>query len=216
MATLEEKKKAAFRPDGPVVSPERRRSERFQTTYRPCCVVADGRILLGLIRNFSVGGAQIEIDAELEVGTQISYFCEMQALVPGRIAWRNGKSHGIQHFQGQAPARERFPSRSVRVPCQAEAKCWVNGICHSVRLENISLGGLRVRGLPDFMPGTLATVEFCGLQFELVTIRWSKDESAGLRFSQRLSRETLARLLMDERFGLTSIEFGPEDAGGRQ
>lgn len=216
MATLGEKRKVAFRPDEQVVLPERRISERFQTTYRPCCVVADGRIMLGLIRNFSLGGAQIEVDAELEVGAQITYFCELQARVPGKIAWRKGRSHGIQHLEGRAPIQENFPARSVRVPCQVRADCWVNGVCHSVRLENISLGGVRVRGLPDFMPGTLASVEFCGLQFELVTIRWSKDETAGLRFSQRLSRETLARLLMDERFGLSSIEFGAEDEGARQ
>jgi hypothetical protein len=192
-------------PDEIPAPLERRQNERYRSTYLHCCVVADGEMMLGLIRNVSTGGVRIEIEADLEVGTGISYFCETHVLVPGTIVWRSGNSYGVRHLERDASTRGDFPVRSVRVPCRAEARVWVRGACHSVWLDNISLGGVRVTGLPDFRPGTLCTVEFCGLQFELMTIRWSKDGSTGLRFAQRFNRDYLARLLEDKRLALDSV-----------
>jgi hypothetical protein len=186
---------------------ERRSNGRHPAIYRPCCVIASGRVLMGLIRNYSDGGAKIEADANFQVGDRIQYFWDVQTCIAARIVWTNGHEHGLEH-EGAIPARgDMFPLRSVRIPCKAEATCWVGGEAHVGQVENIAIGGIRIRGLPAFQQGTMMTVKFCGLEMESAAVRWTDRERTGVRFNQRLSREVLAQLLLNEQFGLTNIEF---------
>ena len=77
---------------------DRRSFERYRTTYRPCCVLAAQTVTMGLIRNISLGGARVEIDADFEVGETIRYFCETNACIAARIAWRDGNTYGLEHL----------------------------------------------------------------------------------------------------------------------
>lgn len=200
-----------FEP-GATYPPDRRHDERHHATYRPCCVIAAKKVSMGLIRNYSVGGARIETDADLKVGDRINYFWEANTCIKARVVWREGRAVGVEHTDAIRKERKVYPMRSVRVPCEAEALCWVNGEIHTALVENISIGGMRLRGLPEIEPGTLMTVTFCDLEFPAVSVRWSKDQRTGVRFANRMTREMLAGLLMDERFGLSSIQFEEEDS----
>ncbi len=165
---------------------------------------------MGLIRNFSIGGASIEVDADLRIGDTVSYFWEANSCISAKVVWRDGKACGLEHTDEVRKASKAFPSRSVRVPCKAEADCWIGGQRNTALVENISLGGMRVGGLPQLEAGALVTIEFCGLEFHSVQVRWFKDGRAGLRFANRMTREILAQLLLDERFALSNIDFSVE------
>ena len=191
---------------------ERRQGIRHPAIYRPCCVIAPERVSMGLIRNFSAGGAKIEADLELAVGDRIRYFWEAETSICARIVWRDGREYGLEHLDQVPNDDDTFPVRSVRVPCEAEAVCWIGGEVHTSLVENISIGGVRLRGLPPFPPGTMMTIRICDLELASAAIRWTEDAHAGVRFQQRLTRHDLARLLLDERFGLSTIEFGADQA----
>lgn len=186
---------------------DRRRAERHKAMYRPCCVITSTRIMIGLVRNFSVRGAMIELDAGLAVGETISYFWEENSHMSARIVWREGVSFGVEHLDPVPAEKGHFAARSVRIPCRAEACCWIGGDIYTALVKNISLGGMRVVGLPQLVPGSLLSVSFCGLEFSSVSVRWSGRLSTGLRFAERMSREGLAQILLDERFGIASLEF---------
>lgn len=190
----------------PVVT-ERRRDARHRAIYRPCCVLKSGKAFIGIVRNFSEGGAKIEIDAEFEAGEKIVYFWEQGNCIEANVVWAEGREYGLEHL-GKVPNNtDTFPVRSVRVPCEAEAVCWIGGEIHSCLVQNISIGGMLTRGLPPLPTGTMMTVNFCGLELASTTVRWSINGQTGLSFAERLSRDTLAKLLLDERFGMSCIEF---------
>ncbi|MBD2840636.1 PilZ domain-containing protein [Erythrobacter rubeus] len=191
---------------------DRRKNERHQATYRPCCVIASQKVTMGLIRNSSIGGARIEVDADLDVGDKLSYFWETNSCINARVAWREGNNFGLEHLDNVRERRGAFPSRSVRVPCKATARCWIDGAEHNATIENISIGGMRLSGLKMMAPGSLLSISFCGIEFEAVSIRWSSSGQTGVRFARPITREILAQLLLDDRFRLTCIQFAQDGA----
>ncbi|MHA7818743.1 MAG: PilZ domain-containing protein [Erythrobacter sp.] len=193
--------------DNPIHT-ERRSDQRYAATYRPCCLIRGQRASMGLLRNFSSNGACVETELKLKVGDEITYFWESKLNITARVAWRNGKLFGLEHIEEVEQDGNGFPARSVRVPCSARAVCWINGERHSASVENISLGGIRLAGLPDLQFGTLMTVCFCGLEIEAATARWSDSGAVGARFRERLTRRQLAELLLDDQFSFSEIEFG--------
>lgn len=186
---------------------DRRGDRRFTATYRPCCIIVGKRATMGLLRNFSAGGACIETDLPLQVGDVITYFWESKLNITARIAWSDEGLYGLEHIAEIEQEDMQFPARSVRVPCQADAVCWINGDRFSAKVENVSLGGIRLTGLPELPFGALMTVCFCGLEVEAATARWSRQGAVGARFRERLTRRQLAELLLSEEFSFTEIEF---------
>jgi len=197
-----------------IVPIERRQEDRHQATYRPCCLIASDQVSMGLIRNYSLSGARIETDAafKVEVGDPLTYFWEASKCIPARVVWTDGRAIGVEHTEHVEDGGTVYPMRSVRVPCQVEATCWVNGEIHTALVENISIGGMRLKGLPEVEPGTPMTVSFCGKEFTSVTVRWSNQLRTGLRFANRMTREALANLLTADEFGLSRIDFNAENA----
>lgn len=186
---------------------ERRKNVRHQATYRPCCVIAAEKVTIGLIRNISDGGAHIEADVQLSVGEKIQYFCEANNCVTAQIVWRHGDAYGLKHFEKPATQALPHPARSVRIPCDATARCWINGQLYTVSVENLSLGGIRLEGLPQLEKGTLITIDFCGTEFGAAVVRWFKEGKTGLKLSTPLTRNLLARLLIDDSVSVSVIEF---------
>ncbi|MBV7265920.1 PilZ domain-containing protein [Erythrobacter ani] len=187
---------------------ERRNERRHQATYRPCCVIASDRVTMGLIRNFSNRGALIEVEGNFSPGDKISYFWESNLRIYAKIVWHKSNTCGVENMDHDPKTPAVYPPRSVRVPSEAQADYWIRDEKHTAKVENISLGGMRIRTSKWLAPGALMTIGFCGLEFGSVSIRWSDGKRAGLRFAKRLTRESLAQLLLDERFKLKNIEFG--------
>ena len=191
---------------------ERRGDVRVRTIYRPCCLITDSRTAMGIVRNFSDSGAMVEIDLELEIGEHIRYFWDSSLCMSARVVWRDGKAHGLQNIEASAEPVELYPARSVRLPCKVEAICWVDDTVHTVLVENISMGGASLRGLPQLPVGHLLTLSFCGMELDSTSVRWTDGTRTGVSFAHKLSQLKLAELLADERFGLAELEYRADEA----
>ncbi len=188
-------------------STDRREEARHVATYRPCCVVHHERMSMGVVRNMSPSGACVESDLEMEVGDMVTYFWEEKTDIAAKVIWKDGNRFGLSHVKEITESKLNFPPRSVRVPCNAEANVWVNGECFRATIENLSLGGMRITGLPPLDRGLMMTICFCGLEIEAASARWSRQKTVGVRFSQSLTRTQIANLLLRPEFALTGVEF---------
>ncbi|MFU7527668.1 PilZ domain-containing protein [Qipengyuania sp. ASV99] len=186
-----------------VKGQERRAARRFLTAFRPGCIVIDNRIVLGLIRNMSMDGVMIEVDAPLKVGQRVAYFWDENRLVSASVAWSNGNRHGLENETEERVFDCRFSYRSVRVPCTMNAEFWVHGERHLVKMLNLSLGGMRIRA-PQLQIGAPLTIGLCGVELYNASVRWSRQGEAGIRFAERLTLSQLTAILSHE-----SVRFDP-------
>jgi len=179
---------------GGSVRPERRADRRVVSAFRPGCVLADGRMLLGLIRNLSAGGVMIELEESLEPGTRVRYFWDETNIIDAIVAWSEGRAHGLDNAEVARPFANPFPYRSVRVPCDMRAELFVNGLAHHAALENLSLGGMRVSGFRA-PRGALLTVRLGDVELPNASVRWCRGDETGIRFERPLTRAQLAAVL---------------------
>ncbi|MEQ8411335.1 MAG: PilZ domain-containing protein [Erythrobacter sp.] len=177
--------------DGPC---ERRGDNRVKSAYRPGCVLLPGRMVLGVIRNLSKGGAMIELDERIEPGTEVRYFWDETNIMDAVVAWADGRAHGLENAEHARPFDNPFPYRSVRVPCAMRAELWVGGQRRFADIENLSLGGVCLRGLAACR-GALLTVKLGDVELCNATVRWVREGVAGVRFERPLTRGDLARIL---------------------
>lgn len=185
---------------------ERRSHRRYPTAYRPGCVIHNNEIYLGLIRNLSKGGAKIDLDHDLRVGDRIAYFWDEQKPVVATVGWTDDGAYGLINEHETELFDDTFGYRSLRVPCAVDAEVWIGGESHLVKVENLSMGGMRVSGL-DAWPGALLTINVCGLELYNASVRWFRKGEAGINFSDRLSRAQLAMLLMNDAVKFDRIHF---------
>ncbi|QIQ87807.1 PilZ domain-containing protein [Erythrobacter sp.] len=177
-----------------AASPDRRADRRVVSAFRPGCVLAEGRMLLGIIRNLSAGGVMIELDEPLEPGTRVRYFWDETNVIDAVVAWSEGRRHGLDNAEAARPFDNPFPYRSVRVPCAMRAEIWAQGNRHFATLENLSLGGMRVSGFRA-PRGALLTVRLGAVELAGASVRWSRDGETGIRFAKPLTRDELSRIL---------------------
>lgn len=175
-------------------APDRRADRRVISAFRPGCVLVEGRMLLGLIRNLSAGGVMIELEEALEPGTRVRYFWDETNIIDAVVAWSEGRSHGLDNAQAARPFANPFPYRSVRVPCAMRAEIFANGLCHHAALENLSLGGMRVSGFRA-PRGALLTVGLGEVELANASVRWCRGDETGIRFERPLTRAQLASIL---------------------
>jgi len=90
-------------------SEDRRQSSRYKTTYVPCCILSTGHVTVGLMRNYSDGGARIEADLDLVVGDTIRYFWEADACVTALVVWRQGNIYGVRHTSNARTKDPQLP-----------------------------------------------------------------------------------------------------------
>ncbi|KPP85097.1 PilZ domain-containing protein [Erythrobacter sp. HL-111] len=201
-----------FQDETPSVPPppERRADRRVVSAFRPGCVLSNGRMLLGIIRNLSSGGVMIELDEPIEPGTRVRYFWDETNVIDAVVAWVDGRAHGLENAADARPFANPFPYRSVRVPCAMRAEIFAGGMCHFAALENLSLGGMRVSGFKA-PAGVLLTVRLGGVEFAGASVRWSQRDETGIRFAAPLTRAQLARILT----GMSETADLPEDRAAR-
>jgi len=179
---------------GESVLPERRSDRRVVSAFRPGCVLSEGRMLLGLIRNLSAGGVMIELDERIEPGTRVRYFWDETNVIDAIVAWSEGRAHGLDNTDAARPFANPFPYRSVRVPCTRRAEIFANGLSHHAALENLSLGGMRVSGFRA-PRGALLTVRLGDVELPNASVRWCRGDETGIRFERPLTRAQLATIL---------------------
>jgi hypothetical protein len=192
-AKFERMPEGAFGKD--EIAPDRRKTDRHIASYRPCCIWASGRFHLAIIRDYSTHGAKVEIDVDLEVGDEIFYFCDQRRSIRALVVWKGDGCVGIENLEIKKLCSSTHPSRSVRVPFEAQARVWHRQSMKLVSICNISMGGMAVKGLEGVKRGELLSVESCGLTFVNASVRWCEDDLVGLRFSDKVRKERLAFIL---------------------
>jgi hypothetical protein len=202
-----EEEHAASPGSADAVAPDRRADRRVVSAFRPGCVLTEGRVLLGIIRNLSAGGVMIELDESIEPGTRVRYFWDETNVIDAVVAWSEGRAHGLDNADAARPFASAYPYRSVRVPCAMRAEIHVNGLVHHAALENLSLGGMRVSGFRA-PTGALLTVRLGDVELAGATVRWCRADETGIRFAAPLSRTQLSGILTG-----MSASTGSEDAG---
>lgn len=176
---------------------ERRRDDRFVTTYRAARIItARGQEQLGIVRNVSGGGVMIETHAGVAVGDRI--WLEPRACQPvwGTVVWSEKLRHGVA-FDQELPGASLLTistadapdqvARAPRVTIDMEARLFAAGIWRTVQLCDLSQGGAKIDCpviLAEAQPAVLA---INGLGDVQAFVRWQRDGKLGLLFAEPLS-----------------------------
>ncbi|EAQ30115.1 hypothetical protein NAP1_05045 [Erythrobacter sp. NAP1] len=190
-----EPQERAISPRQPAIT-ERRANRRFLAAFRPACLIINNRIRLGMIRNMSDLGVMIECETPLKKGDRVSYFWDENKIVQARVAWSDGNRHGLDNDEQARVFDPEHSYRSVRIPCSLHAKVWISGNCHTVRVVNLSMGGMQIDGI-EARAGSPLTIAIGGLEIYNACVRWSNGRLAGIHFPKRLSQSELAQLMLE-------------------
>lgn len=179
---------------------ERRQQKRHVTTFRACRVEGGGKAHIGIVRNISPGGAQIESKLDLPVGETLTYCWDGIPEIEAEIVWREGDRIGVRNMLPVEGWSSEFPPRAVRIPADLTCRVWQGDRMHEAQVANISQTGMRCEGELDLDPGFQVTVEIGPLVMPNTTVRWCADGAAGLRFGSPMRMAVLMTLLSDETF----------------
>lgn len=184
---------------------ERRRDWRAATVFTIGKISFAGRSLPCMVRDLSEGGMRIQLPFPPPPGMRV--LIEMRGLDPrlARICWTSGHEAGLMFDLRCSPAdifaaRSNESGRIARQPRFAfrrETMLLVDDAPVAVRIENISVGGVRLTlftPLERGKPGVLDLI-LGDRQSVAGEICWTRDDSCGFRFLQPVSSVTLATML---------------------
>ncbi|WP_311268964.1 PilZ domain-containing protein [Sphingobium sp. WCS2017Hpa-17] len=191
--------------DLPFNPMERRQDWRAATVFTIGKISFAGRSLPCMVRDLSDGGMRIQMPFPPAPGTRI--LIEMRGLEPrlARICWTSGHEAGLMFDLRCSPAdifaaRSNKAGRIARQPRFAfrrDASLIVDDIPVPARIENISVGGVRLavptlleRGKPGVLDLMLGDRQ--GMAGEIC---WVQEDSCGFRFIQPVSSVALANML---------------------
>ncbi len=177
---------------------DRRQGERFVSVLRVCCIETSQGIGFAMLRNISANGAQIEADIDDPVGSPICYFFDDSVRIEAEIAWKKDGRVGLANRKEEPSATQNFPRRALRVPLSEKGRIWVNGKQSEINVANISQTGALLLGSFDFPNGTLLSLELGSLVLENVTVKWTSNNSTGVKFDRPLHMRDL-KLIVEER-----------------
>ncbi|MXO66127.1 PilZ domain-containing protein [Altericroceibacterium endophyticum] len=174
---------------------DRRNEQRHITTYRPCCIEAEGGAYLGIIRNISPGGVQIETTYQPVTGQHLTYFWDGGPAAEAEVAWCADGRLGLRNITVFHHDADDFPPRAIRIPTDLRADIWIGDDCYNVGVANISQSGLLAYGLPAIPDCGLMSVELENDCFPNASLRWCRDGSAGIKFERPIPLKRLRAIL---------------------
>lgn len=185
---------------------ERREGNRHISVFRVGRLACDGHDQLCVIRNISVGGVMIEVNAPPPVGARIRVELRSDRSLAATVRWARERSAGVAFDAPIDVAAMLKEERSSILRMQPRAPRFVRDAGVQVtstlasmkgRIGNISINGLAMTGPTPFSPNerVLATIE--GLGAIHAVVRWSANGETGLRFAAPLSYRALADWLDD-------------------
>lgn len=180
-----------------------RADERLLAILPVAKVLADEWQDLCRIRNISAGGLMAETTSYHEAGVPLLVELNSNQRIRGNLVWTRDTIIGIKFDQNidireiLANRRPRigFRPRPARLDIQCSATIKIGGLYHQVEVQDISLGGIKVRLRDRECVGkdVLVTVE--SLRPIKGTIRWYREGMAGIVFQQALTFEEVAEWL---------------------
>lgn len=180
-----------------------RADERLLAILPVAKVLADEWQDLCRIRNITAGGLMAETTSYHEAGVPLLVELNSNQRIRGNLVWTRDTIIGIKFDQNidireiLANRRPRigFRPRPARLDIQCSATIKIEGLYHQVEVQDISLGGIKVRLRDRECVGkdVLVTVE--SLRPIKGTIRWYREGMAGIVFQQALTFEEVAEWL---------------------
>lgn len=179
-----------------------RKEKREYSVYKFCRLEFSGTFLVGIIRNISSGGAEIQCRTPPPVGTIITYEDGWRDTLIGEVRWVDGDRFGVCNFAAadadklQSGVLE-YPYRSVRIASCSNALIWLEHNYFPGELRNISRSGA---GIACQFPrriatGTLASVKVGPAHFRPAIVRWHKGCNLGFKFEQPMKFQEISQLI---------------------
>ncbi|MDR6853475.1 hypothetical protein J2Y54_002995 [Sphingomonas sp. BE123] len=163
------------------------------------------------VRNISEHGARVECALPLERGDKVQLELRGADLLDAQIAWAQGGACGL-HFLSPVPAElilkptpkeEGWHNRLPRLAAECAVLVTYDGRRLAATLRDINQRGMRIEGIQRTLPMGTLSVHIPNLGTVNATIRWQREDVAGLQFLTALRFETLSAWLIDpaSRFG---------------
>lgn len=185
-----------LKPPVEVPVQERRRSIRHATVMQVAKIrLGAGREELCLLRDISPEGLKAEVYVPVEAGAHIEIEMRTGHVMGGKVAWAETKAIGVM-FDEPVPmaamlAHCSFDDRmgNLRPPRLAVN---MNGLLklgieeRPVRIGNVSQAGAQIGAPMLLQAGSPCAIAFPGLPARAATVRWWRDEQAGLQLSEPL------------------------------
>lgn len=176
---------------------ERRVEPREIAVLRVAKLITDRGEQLCRIRNISAGGVMAEVPGHYFVGEPAAIELKSGGKAAGHIAWVDQGRIGIAFHEPVDPEDilaidPDQPPRALRIAVAIEASLCLDAKFRLVQVEDISLGGIRVRLDELVSRGTHVFVTIEGLPSAQGSLRWQSGGYAGIAFDQPLDLDTLA------------------------
>lgn len=184
-----------------LVAGERRSSQRHITVLQVAKIVGESCEELCIVRDISSGGLKAEIYCPLSIDEKVRILFKGGQEVAGRVVWVEDRQAGIAFDEEVETERllvrrdhdlEGRPLRAPRLKVDMPGMLRVHGEQASVHVCDISQDGCKIRSDLLLKPGTGCEISLPGLGFRLASVRWFRDNQAGIRFHERLSYQDFA------------------------
>ncbi|MGC1469747.1 MAG: PilZ domain-containing protein [Sphingorhabdus sp.] len=172
-------------------TPDRRDEERQLSVRLTAKIIAAGRELPCRVHNISSGGANIETLAKLTTEDRIRIEFRSNLSLAGKVRWQNGAFAGIEFTEPadvEAVLKKtgisiaRIKPRLPRYGCNVPAKLVTEQQTIECEAIDISTNGVRLSKIKQLKPGESYTLVIAGLSRRKVSMIWSRDKQAGIKF----------------------------------
>jgi len=175
---------------------ERRRSIRHTTVMQVAKIrLGSGREELCLLRDISPEGLKAELYVSVEAGVHIEIELRTGHVMGGRIAWSDGNHIGVSFDEPMPMAAmmahcsfdDRMGKlRPPRINVEMRGLLKVGIEERPVRIGNISQAGVQIDIAQPLQAGAPCAIGMPGMPLRAATIRWWRDEQAGLLLAEPL------------------------------
>ncbi|MBP6379344.1 MAG: PilZ domain-containing protein [Sphingorhabdus sp.] len=172
-------------------APDRRDEERQLSVRLTAKIIAAGRELPCRVHNISSGGANIETLAKLTTEDRIRIEFRSNLSLAGKVVWQNGTLVGIEFtepadvdavLKKSGISIARIKPRLPRYGCKVPAKLVTEQQTIECEAIDISTNGVRLGKIKQLKPGESYTLVIAGLSRRKVSMIWSRDKQAGIKF----------------------------------
>lgn len=178
---------------------DRRSERRNYAVYRACRIIRGGQQEIGIIRNTSEGGAEIQVTSPYVIGEEIIYDDAQNGERGAKVAWHRADRIGVEHSSplsiASAPASRR--PRALRFEAGQAATVWTGNQFQRAEALNVSQTGACLLFEQRLVAnaGSLASLSFDGQEYWASELRWVEKDLAGFRFSKPISVAVLSSIL---------------------
>lgn len=182
---------------------EARESPRVRTVYRVVRIETDQDTGFARVRNMSDGGMKLSLTMPVTLGDVIRVGLTDETELEGRVVWTNGNDCGLQFAHNVDSVRvlretaQHCRATQIRAPrlrAGLRAVATTEQGMKPVRVEDVSLRGMKLVHDGSFTPGLPVKVSFgSGIERRGV-IRWANDTMAGLMLLEQFAVEDLGAI----------------------